>query len=566
MAAREMNGTSRLWKIAASRSRPFRQAAKSVSSIPVNPPVVSRRTSQASAWSLVVFGVVAVLVALPYRSFDLDRFLVPKELALHVGAALALVLVVAGGAAVQRTRLDRIFVVFLALSAASALFAVNGWLAMRALAISVSAVFTWWAARTASANGGRDILIRGLAAVTVIGAATALAQAYGVSSDLASLSRAPGGTFGNRNFMAHLAAAGVPLLGYLALTARGWSGAMLAAGGLGINAAALVLSRTRAAWLALACCAALVVVAWVWRRGTMWRDAAARRGLILIITGMVVGAAGAIAIPNTLDWRSNNPYLESAKGIVNYREGSGRGRLRQYANSVALATRHPALGAGTGNWAVEYPGVAPSNDPSLNQETGMTANPWPSSDWMAMLSERGLPAFLSWTMLIAGLGLAGLMGWGRLDAPLDERLRAIAGAAVVVVVAVEGAFDAVLLLATPTLVFWGAMGALMPPAPRAAARAPMGRTQRAILSVIILATGLAAAEHSALKISSMAAYSEGQLGRAVSLDPGSFRARLRYAQLMMSRTSRTRGCVEAKAALALFPRSPDAKRLASGCK
>jgi hypothetical protein len=196
----------------------------------------------------------------------------------------------------------------------------------------------------------------------------------------------------------------------------------------------------------------------------------------------------------------------------------------------------------------------------------MTANPWPSSDWMAMLSERGLPAFVSWTMLMAGLGLAGLWGWGRLDAPLDERLRAIAGAAVVLVVAVEGAFDAVLLLATPTLVFWGAMGALMPPAPSAAASAPMGRTRRLLLSVVILATGLAAAEHSALKISSMAAYSQGQLGRAVSLDPGSFRARLRYAQLMMSRTSRTRGCTEAKAALALFPRSPDAKRLAAGCK
>ncbi len=526
---------------------------------------VSRRTSLASGWSLVVFGVVAVLIALPYRSFDLDRFLVPKELALHVGAALALVLVVAGGAALTRTRIDRTLIFFLGLSAASALFAPNGWLAMRALAISVSAAFAWWAARAAAAHGARDVLIRGLAAVTVIGAATALAQAYGVSSDLASMSRAPGGTFGNRNFMAHLAAAGVPLLGYLALSARGFPGALVASIGLGINAAALVLSRTRAAWLALVACAVVVVLAWLWRRGTLWRDAAARRGLTLIIAGMVVGGAGAIVIPNSLDWRSDNPYLESAKGLVNYHEGSGRGRLRQYANSVKLALHHPALGAGTGNWAVEYPGIAPANDPSLSQETGMTANPWPSSDWMAMLSERGLPAFIAWTMLMAGFALAGLMGWGRLDVPLDERLRAIAATAMVVVIAAEGAFDAVLLLATPTLVFWGAMGALLPPA-AAPALAPMGRTRRALLSLLILATGCAAAEYSSLKIASMAAYNAGQLGRAVSLDPGSFRARLRYAQLMMGRTSRTRGCVEAKSALALFPRSPDAKRVAAGCK
>jgi hypothetical protein len=195
----------------------------------------------------------------------------------------------------------------------------------------------------------------------------------------------------------------------------------------------------------------------------------------------------------------------------------------------------------------------------------MTANPWPSSDWMAMLSERGFPAFIVWATLMAGLALTGIIGWGRLDVPLDERLRAVAGVAVVVVVAVEGAFDAVLLLATPTLLFWGAMGALLPPPPVAAA-ASMGKGRRALLSAVVLLTGLAAAEYSALKIASMAAYSSGQLGRAVSLDPGSYRARLRYAQLMMSRTSRTRGCVEAKAALALFPRSPDAKRLAAGCK
>ncbi|HEY3287698.1 MAG TPA: O-antigen ligase family protein [Gemmatimonadaceae bacterium] len=525
-----------------------------------------RRTSLASAWTLVVLAGVAVLVALPYRSFDLDRFFVPKEMALHVGAALTLTLVVASGIALPRTRTDRNLIVFLALSAVSALLAVNGWLALRALSISVSAAFVWWAARATAVHGGREVLIRGLATATVLGAATALAQAYGVSSELASMSRAPGGTFGNRNFMAHVAAAGVPLLGYLALTARGFPGALLAAVGLGINAAALVLSRTRAAWLALVVCAMIVVLAWLWRRGTLWRDAAARRGLILIIAGVVVGGAGAVVLPNSLDWRSDNPYLESAKGMVNYREGSGRGRLRQYVNSVTLSLQHPTLGVGPGNWAVEYPGVAPPNDPSLNQETGMTANPWPSSDWMAMLSERGIPAFVVWAMLLAGLAISGLIGWGRLDLPLDERLRAVTATAVVAVVAVEGAFDAVLLLATPTLIFWATMGALIPPVPVEQLPAPLGRGRRILLAISALLLGLMAAEYSALKIASMAAYSSGQMGRAVSLDPGSFRARLRYAQLMMARTSRTRGCVEAKAALELFPRSPDARRLAAGCK
>jgi len=95
---------------------------------------------------------------------------------------------------------------------------------------------------------------------------------------------------------------------------------------------------------------------------------------------------------------------------------------------------------------------------------------------------------------------------------------------------------------------------------------PVARGRRALLGVVVLAAGLGAAELSALKITAMEAYNTGQLGRAASLDPGSFRIRLRYAQLMMSRGSRTRGCEEAKNALALFPRSPDARRLATGCK
>jgi hypothetical protein len=86
------------------------------------------------------------------------------------------------------------------------------------------------------------------------------------------------------------------------------------------------------------------------------------------------------------------------------------------------------------------------------------------------------------------------------------------------------------------------------------------------VALTCLAVGFGAAEHSAMKTASMAAYNAGQLPRAAALDPGSFRVRLRYAQLLMSRGSRKKGCEEALAARALFPRSPDAKRVASGCK
>ena len=58
-----------------------------------------------------------------------------------------------------------------------------------------------------------------------------------------------------------------------------------------------------------------------------------------------------------------------------------------------MAAAHPLLGVGTGNWSVRYPRYAPASDPSMT-DVGLTANPWPSSDWVAVLSERG-PAALA---------------------------------------------------------------------------------------------------------------------------------------------------------------------------
>ena len=130
------------------------------------------------------------------------------------------------------------------------------------------------------------------------------------------------------------------------------------------------------------------------------------RGPILAV---IAGAALALTLPNALDWRSDTPYIDTLKGLTNYQEGSGRGRLLQWRNSLALVVADPVLGVGPGNWAVEYPVVVNPGDPSLDSE-GMTSNPWPSSDWMAVLSERGIPAFLMLTMAGGLLFLAGGKG------------------------------------------------------------------------------------------------------------------------------------------------------------
>src|SRR5512140_597982 len=79
---------------------------------------------------LLQLGAIAiVLAAFPYKSFDLDRFFVPKELILHVTAVGAALLCLGGRRRLSLTGADVLLIMFLALSAVSATFAQNWWLA-----------------------------------------------------------------------------------------------------------------------------------------------------------------------------------------------------------------------------------------------------------------------------------------------------------------------------------------------------------------------------------------------------------------------------------------------------
>ena len=81
----------------------------------------------------VIMGAFAVvLLALPYKAFDLDRFFVPKELALHVTATVTGLIALARRPRIVLSRVDTFLVGFVAVGAISALFAENWWLATRA--------------------------------------------------------------------------------------------------------------------------------------------------------------------------------------------------------------------------------------------------------------------------------------------------------------------------------------------------------------------------------------------------------------------------------------------------
>ena len=470
---------------------------------------------------LIAGAMAVVLAASPRTVFDLDRFLVPKELALHATAVIAGLL---SFRAMRRTRLDWLLLGFLALSAVSALLATNKWLGLRALAISASGVVLFWAARAVRDAGHERQLLNGLALAVVIAAATSLVQAYGVRTIVFAINRAPGGTLGNRNFVAHLAAIGLPLCLLAALRSKRFFI------GVPIVSAALVLTRSRAGWLAAAVAVSIFFVFAVREHG---------RRLIAILAVAAAGAAAALIVPNALRWRSDNPYFESVTGVVDYERGSGRGRLVQYQHSLLMAARHPLLGVGPGNWPVEYPKHAARNDPSLSDsEGGMTSNPWPSSDWVAFVAERGLAA-----AVLLALFFLGLL---KRDATLLATLAALI---------VAGLFDAVLLLPAPALIAWTALGAL-------SNETTVDRLKPVATLVIAICT--LGAFRSAAQLTAMEIYAttsdRASLERAARIDPGSYRLRMRLAR------GGRRRCAHALAAHALFPSAQAALAASRGCK
>ena len=510
-------------------------------------------------------GIAVIMAAAPYKTFDLDRFFVPKELVLGITALVVTLLCAARVKRVALSRADQLLALWLLLAGVSALFATNQWLAGRATALSLAGVACFWCSRALARAGHARALVAALALAGVVGAATALLQAYGLKTEFVSLNRAPGGTFGNRNFMAHLCVIALPALLFSALRAPSRASFTRWCGGIAVVTGALILSRSRAAWLALVVGMIVLLVTGILalRRGDGFFSL---RRLLVLLAAAGAGGGVALGMPNTLDWNSNSPYTDTAHSIVNYQGGSGRGRLIQYRNSLRMTLHHPLLGVGPGNWPVIYPRFASENDPSLGRD-GMTSNPWPSSDWVTFLSERGPVAFVLLGLAMLALLTDGVRGL-RNGTDTEARRSAAVFLATLVIILIVGAFDAVLLLPVPALIAWSLLGALAAPSrERAAADVSVAR-RVAAFAVIAVVGGLAVARSGA-QLVAMSIYATSArasvLERASAIDPGSYRIHARLAQLYLSRGDCKRSRGHAEVARQQFPASPAARRLLAAC-
>lgn len=533
-----------------------REVEQTPEQVTPSPPPASGR-ERAALYLLQLGALAVVLIATSYRRFELDRFFVPKELVLHLTALGAGLLALRSLRPLQRSAVDWLLAGFLLVSLISGIFATNPWLALRAATITASGLAVFWTARQLRSAGFERALLGALALAVATAALGAALQTYGVRSDLFSLNRAPGGTLGNRNFVAHAAAFGLPVLLLVSLRASRFVGFATGAVGTMLVAGMLVITRSRAGLLALAAAAGIMLLALVLAPNLRTHRRTWLR-MVVITLACVAAVTAAVFVPNTLRWRSENPYLESVRSVANFQEGSGRGRMVQYRQSAKMMLAHPVVGVGPGNWAVAYPKYAARRDPSLdNNRAGMTANPWPSSDWVAHASERGPLAALLLLGAFALIALKAVQSLLRASSA-DEALAAAALLATVAAANVAALFDAVLLLALPSLLVWAIVGALYPGPSQ---NAPLPRAL--VNGVLILAA--VGALRSTSQLASIAAYSVSEsravLSTAALIDPSNYRLRVRLAR-MGPRAAR---CRHAQAARALYPNSGEARALASNC-
>jgi len=283
------------------------------------------------------------------------------------------------------------------------------------------------------------------------------------------------------------------------------------------------------------------------------------------------GALGAIFLPNRLELKSGTPYIDSAVGLVNYKEGSGHGRLIQYTNSLHMTETHPLLGVGPGNWPVVYPKYASRNDPSLSQDESTTANPWPSSDWVAYLSERGVIGLGALAVVLLGLLRRAYMDV-RSTRPRTEMadaehvMMSMALVGTLTAAIVVGSFDAALIIATPAYFVWTLAGALAPLSDRTIIARPALRFAALLVTTVF---GIVAVGRSALQLAAIATFSANSrlatIERAARLDPGSYRIRLKLAEAYVARGECAKAKPQARASRALLPSAVEPKRVLAQC-
>jgi hypothetical protein len=165
-------------------------------------------------------------------------------------------------------------------------------------------------------------------------------------------------------------------------------------------------------------------------------------------------------------------------------------------------------------------------------------------------------------MIGAAMGIGAMRRLRDPDAPTAHRAAVLL--AVIVATAVCGVFDAVLLLAPPTLFFWATAGLLLPETGPVIDR-PIARQTGLMLFPLMVGVVTTFGGRSVAQLVALVGAGNGRdvaaVRRASIIDPGNFRLQLIQATRLRCNLARP----HARQAVRLYPHHPSARRAASRC-
>jgi len=356
------------------------------------------RTERAVRLALVLALFGTILAVDPWGTTTDARFSAPKAFCLGLAA------VAASGSLLRRPlvveRFDVLWAGYLGAGVLSAALAAPSFRASAAgLAPDVAALIVLLAVRAACArSSGFAARAHGLLVLAATAlSAIVLCEALG-AVPFHDLTRRPGATLGNRNFMAAFVAMALPLAALRFARAPSW----LRAIPIVLAALAITLSRTRSVWLGAAVALVAVAAAGVALRGANRGGPPRRRprarSMATIAAVAVAGVIVAVVVPwPGLAWREEAPFLGTVSRMGEIDRGSGKLRADQHRVAMALVADAPLWGGGPRTW----PDRAARRAHAIR---GAHAPPYgaqktPHSDWLRVTSENGLIGLL----FVAGL-------------------------------------------------------------------------------------------------------------------------------------------------------------------
>jgi O-antigen ligase len=461
-----------------------------------------------------------VLARVPLRhpAGGLAHVILPEELALATAALALLSLCILAGIELVRDRLFGLMGLLAVFEAASLLHAPNRALALRGTGLMVTGAVMFLVGRAVASRVPDEQrtswLWAPLMVPVTLAAGSVIFEAFFPGCGLSRSGHSPGGFLGERNLAAQFLVLGLPALTLVATSSERRNLRWCAVGLVSLSVCAIVLTRTRSAWLTAAVLAVLGLVEAL-RSSSPTRRARAAA----LVVAVAIALAMTPRLPVHLAWGSAHPYRDTLFHLLDPHSPSGAGRLVQAKTTLRMAVAHPWLGVGPFQWAAQYPSFAAPNDPTLRPGYWPT-NRLPSDDLLAFLSERGWIAF--------SLALCFFFLLFRVPGP-DASLRR----ALLTALALLGCLDAVLQMPV-TLAFaaWQ-LGLTVPVAGPSPARARVARIAAAPALLTIAALILLAAARLSSFVVAVRTRSVDDLELASKLDGGDVALRLVLAENLL---------------------------------